>query len=154
MKYALYASFAAALLAVLPPALGADIETTPVQNAADDDYAAGKRAVGLKNWAEAAARFGKVVAKDPNNADAYTMLGYALRWEGKLEQAFAAYDRALTLDPNHRGAHQYLGVAYLKAGQPDQAEAQLAILERIAGRNAAEYKELAEAIAKSRPAKN
>lgn len=136
----------AALLSVTP-AHAADIETTPAANAESRDYVAGKRAVENKDWNSAIESFRKVVVKEPKNADAYTMLGYSLRWAGRMEEAFVAYGQALKLDPKHRGAHEYLGKAYLKAGQLADAEAQLATLERIAGRNAEEYRDLAKAIA-------
>jgi Flp pilus assembly protein TadD len=136
----------AVLLAAAAPAPAAEVETTPAANAESRDYVAGKRAVQKKDWAAAAASFRKVVAAEPNNADAYTMLGYSLRWQGRMDDAFAAYDRALAIDPNHRGALEYLGVAYLKVNQPAKAQEQLAKLENLVGRNAEEYRDLARAI--------
>lgn len=142
----------AALVAAAPVA-AAELETTPEVNAENRDYAAGKKAIERKDWAAAAASFRKVVAAEPNNADAYTMLGYALRWQGRIDEAFAAYDRALRINPGHRGALEYLGVAYLKAGQPAKAQEQLGKLERVAGTSAEEYRDLARAIAEYHAAK-
>jgi Flp pilus assembly protein TadD len=156
MKHLLRASLVAAWLAAalsVQPVLAADTESTPEVNAENKDFTAGKKAVAKKDWAEAAARFRKVVDKEPSNADAYTMLGYSLRWQGKLDEAFAAYDQALRIDPNHRGANQYLGIAYLKAGLRDKAEGQLTKLERIAGKNSDEYKSLSQAISEAKVAK-
>lgn len=135
----------AALMAA--PATAADMETTPAANAENRDYAAGRKAIERKNWAAAAESFRKVVAGEPNNADAYTMLGYALRRQGRIDEAFAAYERALAIDPKHRGALEYLGVAHLMAGQAAKAQEQLDRLERVAGRGAGEYRDLARAIA-------
>ncbi|MDI1237743.1 MAG: tetratricopeptide repeat protein [Polaromonas sp.] len=127
-------------------ALAADFQATPVENARLDDFAAGKKAMDAKKWAEAASSFSKVVAQNPKNADAYNYLGYSNRWLGKYDEAFAAYNNALTLDPKHRGALEYSGIAYLKTGQKAQAEAQLARLQAICA-SCEETADLAKAIA-------
>ena len=133
-------------LAFAGAALAADIQTTPVENARLDDFAAGKKAMEAKKWAEAVNSFSKVVAQNPKNADAYNYLGYSNRWMGKYDEAFAAYGKALALDPKHRGALEYSGIAYLKTGQKAQAEAQLAKLQAICS-SCEETTDLAKAIA-------
>lgn len=143
-------------LAVVPvlalhTARAADTPTTPVENARIDDFAVGKKAIDAKNWALAASSFSKVVAQNPQNADAYNLLGYSNRWLGKYEEAFAAYNKALTLDPRHKGALEYSGIAYLKVGQKAQAEAQLAKLQAICAQ-CEETTDLAKAIAAYKPA--
>lgn len=127
-------------------ALAADFQTTPAQNVQIDDFAAGKKAIDTKNWAQAVSSFNKVVAQNPKNADAYNYLGYSSRWMGKYDDAFAAYGKALALDPNHKGALSYSGMAYLKTGQKPQAEAQLAKLQAICA-TCEETSELAKAVA-------
>lgn len=136
-----------ALTLLCPVAYAVDTETTPVADAENGDYLAGKRAVAKKDWNAAVASFRKAVAAEPNNADAHNMLGFSLRWAGRMDEAFAAYERALKLDPKHRGALEYSGIAYLKAGQPAKANEQLARLERIGGKSSEEYRDLAKAIA-------
>lgn len=133
-------------LALAGGALAADTPTTPVENARIDDFAAGKKAMDAKNWAQAVASFNKVVAQNPKNADAYNYLGYSNRWLGKYDEAFTAYNKALTLDPKHKGALEYSGIAYLKTGQKAQAEAQLAKLQAICA-SCEETADLAKAIA-------
>lgn len=135
-----------ALTLLGPVAYAAESETTPAANAVNRDYAAGKQAVEKKDWAGAVASFRKVVAAEPNNPDGYNMLGFSLRWMGKMDEAFAAYDRALQLNPKHRGALEYSGIAYLKAGDPAKANEQLARLETVAGKSSEEYRDLAKAI--------
>ena len=130
-----------------PMAHAADTETTAPVNAENADYSAGKAAVARKDWPAAVQSFRKVVAAEPNSADGYNMLGFSLRWMGKMDDAFAAYDRALALDPRHRGALEYSGVAYLKAGKPAKAQEQLVRLEKIGGKSSEEYRDLAKAIA-------
>src|SRR5262245_20749374 len=134
-------------LTLLAPAVyAAETESTPVANSANKEFAAGKQGVEPKDWASAVASFRKVVAAEPYNADGYNMLGFSLRWMGKMDEAFAAYDRALKLNPKHMGALEYSGVAYLKADEPDKANAQLTKLEKVAGKNSEEYRDLAKAI--------
>lgn len=127
-------------------ALAADIQSTPVQNAQIDDFAVGKKAIDAKNWTQAVNSFSKVVAQNPKNADAYNYLGYANRWLGKYDEAFAAYDKALALDPRHKGALEYSGIAYLKTNQKPRAEAQLARLQAICA-TCEETRDLAKAVA-------
>ena len=147
-KSALYALIALPLLSIglAGPVLAAETETTPIENAKADDYAAGQKAVSAKNWALAASSFKKVVAENPKNADAYNLLGYSSRWLGKYDEAFAAYDKALALDPKHKGALEYSGVAYLKVNQKAKAEANLARLRTICA-SCEETTDLAKAIA-------
>jgi len=135
-----------ALSVLGPVAYAAETETMPVANAGNREYAAGKQAVERKDWAAAVASFSKVVTADPNSADGYNMLGFSLRWMGKMDDAFAAYDRALSINPKHRGALEYSGIAYLKAGEPAKANEQLARLENLAGKSSEEYRDLAKAI--------
>jgi cytochrome c-type biogenesis protein CcmH/NrfG len=142
---ALLAALAAALSGA--PARSADTDTTPAVNAANPDFAAGRKAVEAKDWPVAVAAFERAVKREPKNADAYNMLGYAYRWQYRMSESFAAYNQALALDPNHRGAHEYIGVAYLKAKQPEKAKEHLAKLEAICGKGCEEYQDLAKAIA-------
>ncbi len=132
-------------------ALAADFQSTPADNARIDDFAAGKKAIADKKWADAVGSFSKVVAQNPNNADAYNYLGYSNRWLGKYDEAFAAYGKALALNPKHRGALEYSGMAYLKTGQKTQADAQLAKLQGICA-NCEETKDLAKAVAEYKQA--
>ena len=51
----------------------------------------------------------KSVDADPNNADAYNLLGFSHRKLGDVDMALAHYRRALEMEPGHRGANEYLG---------------------------------------------
>jgi tetratricopeptide (TPR) repeat protein len=129
----------------------AETETTPVANAENKDFVAGQAAVKAKKWNEAVDAFKKVVAREPNNADAQNYLAYSYRWTNKLDDAFKHYNLALKLDPNHKGAHEYIGVAYLKVDQPEKAKEHLAKLEKICTKKCEEYEDLARAIAAYKP---
>ena len=97
-----------------------------------------------KRFDKARQRFRDATIAWPEYADAWNLLGYSLRRQGRLEEAFDAYWRCLEIDPEHAGAHEYLGEAWLLAGRLDQAESELAWLER---REAEEADALRAAIA-------
>ncbi len=132
--------------------LAAGFDTTPIENAEDKNFVAGKKAIDTKKWNEAIELFMKVLASDADNADAPNYLGYAYRWTNKMDDSFKRYNMALKLSPNHRGAHEYIGVAYLKVNQPDKAKEHLARLEKICGLKCEEYQDLARALAAYKPA--
>ncbi len=133
-------------LATIGAANAAETQSTPAANAKIDDFATGKSAIDSKDWAVAVRSFRKVVADNPKNADAHNYLGYASRWMGKYDDAFAAYGQALALDPAHKGALHYSGIAYLKTNQKAQAEVQLARLKAVCA-TCDETNQLAKALA-------
>jgi cytochrome c-type biogenesis protein CcmH/NrfG len=52
-----------------------------------------------------------VLAADPYDFDALTLLGRALLDDGRPQEALQAFDRVLRFDPEHTGALFYQGVA-------------------------------------------
>ena len=106
----------------------ADTPSVTAQDQTTDAMAAGRQALQNKNWTQAIASFKKAVAENPKNADAYNLLGYSHRAQGKFDDAFTAYDKALAIEPKHKGALEYSGLGYLKTNQKVKAEAQLAKL--------------------------
>ena len=136
---------------LVTPLSAAPIDTTPEVNAEDKNFEVGKKAITAKKWNDAIDAFKKVVAADPESADAHNYLGYAYRWTGKMDDSFKHYNIALKLSPNHRGAHEYIGMAYLKVHQPEKAKEHLARLEKICGKKCEEYDDLAKAIASYTP---
>lgn len=145
--------FAVGIAGSSPHAVAAGTEETPAANAEDADFVAGKKSIKSKDWQAATKSFTKVVAREPDNADAHNYLGYASRNLGKMEDSFKHYNIALKLDPKHKGAHEYIGVAYLKSNQPEKAKEHLASLEKICGKKCEEYEDLAKAIAAYQPKK-
>lgn len=138
-------TLAAALVAALsPPA--ASVDTSGFGYGTSF----GKARVLLQNekWSEAAALLRTVVADNPTNVDAHSLLGFALRKTGDYEAAQGLYARALELNPRHRGTLEYLGELYVEIGQPDKAQQQLVALEQACGNTSCdEYRQLAEFIA-------
>ena len=128
-------------------------EADPDLAARDEDYAAGKRAVEKKDWAEAARLFKRAEMRHPDHADLHNSLGYSYRNLKEYELAFKHYRRAIELDPRHRGAHEYIGEAYLITGDPAGAERHLAALKAICLLPCEELVDLERAIAEYRAGK-
>lgn len=85
--------------------------------------------------------------RNPDDPRILTMLGFAKRKTGQLEESITAYRRALALAPDNLDARNYLGEAYAQAGQMDLARAELQQIETICGgRTCEQYIDLAELI--------
>lgn len=86
---------------------------------------------------------------DQNNADVLTMIGYATRHLGRVDEALGYYGKALALNPNLTNTRQYLGEAYLQKNDIAKAKIELAEIGRICGGDAChDYRALDEEIAK------
>ena len=60
-----------------------------------------------RDYANALPLLQQVVAKDPRNADAYNLMGFATRKSGNPNGSLQYYQQALAIDPRHLGAHEY-----------------------------------------------
>ena len=87
---------------------------------AELDKAAGRLAVGLKRYAEAAERLSRVVARASNDAEALYYLGLARAALGETQKARFAWDQAATL-PGWRAA-SLLQLGRLAAREGDPVE--------------------------------
>jgi predicted Zn-dependent protease len=76
-----------------------------------------------------------------------TMIGYALRKLGRVDEAMDHYFAALAVDPNRTTTRQYLGEAFLQANLPAKAREQLQEIATRRGAGCEDYQLLAEAIA-------
>jgi Flp pilus assembly protein TadD len=141
-------------IAALAPVAAADpYEADPDLAARDEDYAAGRRAVEKKDWAEAARLFQRAELRHPDHADLQNSLGYSYRNLKQYDLAFKHYRRAIALNPRHRGAHEYIGETYLMTGDLAGAEKHLAALKEICLLPCEEQKDLERAIAEYRAKK-
>ena len=111
------------------------------------DYSRAKAMVEAKNFKEAIPLLQQVVAKEPKNAEAYNLLGYATRKSGNPNGSLQYYTTALQIDPKHLGANEYLGEAYLMLDKLPQAEQQLARLDQLCMFGCVEYRTLKAAVA-------
>jgi Flp pilus assembly protein TadD len=143
----------AAIVAFAPIAAADPYEADPDLATRDGDYAAGKRAVEKKDWAEAARLFKRAEMRHPDHADLQNILGYSYRNLKQYDLAFQHYKRAIEIDPRHRGAHEYIGETYLMTGDLAGAEKHRAALKQICLLPCGELKDLERSIAEYRARK-
>jgi len=113
----------------------------------DPNFAQAKVAIEARSYAAAMPLLQQVVAKDPQNADAYNLMGYATRKSGDANGSLQYYTTALQIDPKHLGAHEYIGEAYLMLDRPQEAQQHLARLDSLCLFGCTEYRMLKTAIA-------
>jgi tetratricopeptide (TPR) repeat protein len=140
----------AAIAAFAPIAAADPYEADPDLATRDDDYAAGKKAVDRKDWAEAARLFTLAERRHPDHADLQNFLGFSRRNLKQYDAAFRHYKRAIEIDPRHRGAHEYIGETYLMVGDLPGAQKHLAALKEICLLPCEESRDLERAIAEYR----
>ncbi|WP_178133897.1 tetratricopeptide repeat protein [Vineibacter terrae] len=151
-RVAAVAAFAAALSAVaaLPAAAnmggGSSDRSTPAKPA-NPDFENAKAAIAAKQYPNAIGWLQRVIANEPNNPEAYNLMGFATRKSGNPAASLQYYQKALSLDPKHLGAHEYIGEAYLMLDQPQRADEHLARLDQLCTFGCKEYRDLKAAIA-------
>ena len=96
-------------------------------------YHEGVRAVNLKNFAQAQAKFEQALTENPKFAEAHNSLGYALQMEGPQYYPISLehYNRAIQLKPNLAQAYEYRGVLLLRMDRKTAAENDLATLKAL-----------------------
>ena len=85
-------------------------------------------------------------AGDENDPRVLTMIGYATRHLGRVDEAMGYYAKALALAPNMTNTRQYLGEAFLQKGEPVRAREQLAEIATRCGEACEDYRSLAREI--------
>jgi hypothetical protein len=134
-----------------PPAEPTDAAPTVqiVQPPATDTFAAA-RALLLSGKYQEAIKVLRAL-NDDGNPDVAASIGYAHSRIGRLGDAKTWYDKALAKNPDHIWALAYYGIWRVEQGDVPSAERDL---EKVAalcgGTGCIAYRELAEAIAKSR----
>ncbi|MEM7267732.1 MAG: tetratricopeptide repeat protein [Pseudomonadota bacterium] len=122
----------AALMIILPPAVALAASTednTPSTYGGagvSPAYAEAANLVEQGRYADAIPKLRTVGAAEPQNADAFNLLGFALRKTEDYEGSSEAYKTALTINPRHLDALEYQGELYLALGDIEKAEANLA----------------------------
>ncbi len=119
----------------------------PAAKPADPNYTRAKAMIEARDYANALPLLQQVVSKDPRNADAYNLMGFATRKSGNPNGSLQYYQQALAIDPRHLGAHEYIGEAYLMLDQLAQAEQHLARLDSLCVFGCNEYRLLKTAVA-------
>ncbi len=92
------------MASLLNPKLG----RSPAKDAASHVKAA-DAARDLRDWPQAASRYGEALKIKPARADLWVQLGHAEKESGRLDAAEAAYAQALTLTPETADTHLQMG---------------------------------------------
>lgn len=133
-------------LSAMPSGGSSDRPETPARRT-NPDFENAKASIQARQYANAIAWLQRVIAAEPNNPEAYNLMGYATRKSGDPAGSLEFYQKALSLDPKHLGAHEYIGEAYLMLDQPQRAEEHLTRLDQLCTFGCKEYRELKAAIA-------
>jgi Flp pilus assembly protein TadD len=131
---------------VASPAIADPTKSDSPGKSEDPDYRAAVKAIDAGNFAAAIPLLEGVVARDGQNADAYNLLGYAVRRSGDPKKAIPLYQKALAIDPKHRGAHEYIGEAYLLLDDVAKAKEHLAVLGKLCFLPCEQYSDLKKAV--------
>ncbi|MEJ5329354.1 MAG: tetratricopeptide repeat protein [Desulfobaccales bacterium] len=121
-------SVASFLLLMAGPALAQASAATAdkvkaAQERAAKDYIKHGLIQATENRHESAATsFRKAIELDPNNAEAYSLLGSTLAKLGKDADAEAALRKAVTLKPDYAEGWHYLGIFLEEKGRKAEAE--------------------------------
>lgn len=130
------------------PILAAGTDDGSSATASQDRYAEAKALVEGENFAAALPILVSLTSEEPQNADAWNLLGFTQRKLGNYDEAALAYETALTLNPDHLGALEYQGELFLQTGKPDLAKANLERLKGLCG-DCEEAEDLEKAIGNS-----
>lgn len=87
-------------------------------------------------------------AQDQADPRVQTMIGFALRKLGRVDEAMGYYQRVLAAHPERTTTRQYLGEAFLQIGDPARAREQLAEISKRCGVACEDYQLLADEITK------
>jgi len=109
-----------------------------------------RQAIDMGSYAAAISLLKQVSRQDPDDADAYNLLGFSHRKLGQYDSAERFYHKALEIDPEHRGANEYLGELYLETNRPKMAEQRLEVLDDACTWGCKEYDQLHAAIERYR----
>ena len=126
---------------------GADSSLSVPSKPVDPNFTRAKAMIEGRDYQGSLPLLQQVVAKDPRNADAYNLMGYATRKAGNPNGSLQYYQQALAIDPRHIGAHEYIGEAYLMLDRLPDAEQHLARLDSLCVFGCSEYRMLKAAVA-------
>lgn len=76
-----------------------------------------------------------VIAKSPQNANAWLFKADLLRAEGKTADAIAAYEKGIEIQPKALTAHAALIMIHLRERKPELATKQLDAMQKVAGKH-------------------
>ena len=91
----------------------------------------GHRFANRRNYTAAIEEYSKIIAIDPNHADAYNFRGVAYQNSSDFDNAIADYSEALRIDPNNVDVLNWRGLAYRDKNDIDNAIADFTEALRI-----------------------
>src|SRR5260221_8902743 len=108
-------------------------------------YNEGADLMKAKQFAKAQAKFEEALKGDPNLPEANNNLAFVLRRQASqnYQLSMGHYNKPIQLKPKMAEAYMYLGVLYAIMGHKAEAQADLAVIQKLNHRYA---KELAEVI--------
>jgi Flp pilus assembly protein TadD len=127
--------------ALASPAASYEAENFPKPNPQGSAFERGRIQIHQGNWDRAAGLFEKAVAENPRDFKALTLLGYSLRYAGRLDEAITAYNRAVKINPGYADVREYRGKAFVMAGKREAAMADYRALLIIGSPLAEDLKE-------------
>ena len=133
---------------------GGSSTSNPAKAAPNQDFLQAERLVEAGDYRQAIELLTQVLSKQPDNADAYSLIGFSNRKLGDWDSALTYYTKALALEPDHLGANEYLGELFLEMDDLPKAEERLKVLDRACFFGCEEYRELKAAIAAYRAAQS
>ncbi|MHA1537719.1 MAG: tetratricopeptide repeat protein [Alphaproteobacteria bacterium] len=116
-------------------------------SASHGDFENGVSAARAGDWRMSVRLLERSVSRDPQDADALTMLAFGNRQLGRLAPAMRYYRAALIIEPGHRLANLRIAQAYLAANQLAKARRHLEVLSKACPKGCAELEALDRAIA-------
>jgi tetratricopeptide (TPR) repeat protein len=150
VKYAVVAAVAAGIALVAASGLfavgsgasgGGSSFTRDPEQEARIAYERGQAFVEAEQYSKAANSFRRAISYKSDFAEAYNMLGFSLRKDGKHKAAIKQYQKALKINPNFEEAHEYIGEAYLGIGDRDSAWKHYGVLKDLGSEEAEELLE-------------
>lgn len=146
---------AAALIAIAllagPQAVADDspppMDESEAQDVGQTALTKARALIEAEDWNGALTELETAQSAQPENADAYNLMGYANRKLKRFDVSLRHYQRALELDPEHKGALEYLGELYVETGKMDQARETEKRLARLCPSGCEELDDLRAAVA-------
>jgi len=126
---------------------GASVATAADYYDLDEELESAVQLINNEKYKQAIETLEDATKNDPDNADAWNLLGYASRKKGDLDRSAEAYDKALRIDPEHKDALEYQGELFLMLGDKTSAQGNLAKLKALCPDGCEQVDELVAAIA-------
>jgi Flp pilus assembly protein TadD len=94
-------------------------------------YDKGLKELWQENYSAALAFFQKAMAKNPQDANVWFLVGYCYGNLGRYQDEIESYKQAIRIKPDFAKAHYNLGIAYLLKGDKGSALEEYKILKTL-----------------------